>query len=129
MFYCGWYIGRSSKCVAWVHARFDVRVFRFVNISPEIQKKETHTNKNQSIWDTIDQKANWFKNETNTISDINKIPQDINDFYNNFIRDSIIQISKIDFSNFIGIITECDTTIKLNKDNWEYIEFDLLLSG
>jgi len=106
-------------------------------VSLEIQQDETSLNeindtlkriveneKCNCVWDTVDIKSDWFKSLTTKTTDISKIPQNITEFYSNFVADSLSQSHKVNFNELLGLIAECDTTIRLKPNNWEYIDFD-----
>jgi len=97
------------------------------NSKNSILAKENRTNKDQTekedIWTKIDKKKAWFLEATKTFKTIDSIPIDFNDFYSNFISDSMFQKVHIEFS-ILGAIGECDSTIILSDKNWEYLHLD-----
>lgn len=80
----------------------------------------------KDIWNRINEKVEWFKTNTKSNIDINNIPKAFLMFYTDFLSDSIKQKTRIEFNDFIGVLGECDTTIRLNSNNWEYTSWNFL---
>ncbi len=80
-------------------------------------------NEKEDIWAKIDKKKVLFLEETETYVTIDSLPIDFNDFYAKFISDSTFQKERIE-SSLLGVIGECDSTIILSDNNWEYLNTD-----
>lgn len=80
-------------------------------------------NEKEDIWAKIDKKKVLFLEETETYVTIDSLPIDFNDFYAKFISDSTFQKERIE-SSLLGVIGECDSTIILSINNWEYLNTD-----
>lgn len=89
-------------------------------------EQELVSNEKLSIWDTINEKVDWFIKDKQINTDLNNIPKDFLNFHNKFITDSIYQQRHIDFKNIVGVYGECDTTIYINKENWIFSTWDFL---
>jgi len=76
-----------------------------------------------NIWERVDKKGEWFKIDSKIFMTTDSISADFTDFYDKFISDSIFQLEHIRFP-VLAVIGECDTTIQLNKSNWENYSFD-----
>ncbi len=79
---------------------------------------------NTSIWDKIDRVANNFKSKAKASQDLSEIDKDFLMFYEKFLQDSLFQVERCDFNNFLGVVSECDTTIILNTSNWKYTDWN-----
>ena len=77
-----------------------------------------------SIWDSVEIKANWFTKNLKPYRNLNQVPKDFAEFYAQFISDSIFQLQHIAYDKLIGVIGHCDTTIRFTKVNWEYNNWD-----
>src|SRR5690606_3882525 len=58
--------------------------------------------KNDLIWDKINGKVNWFKDNTISSRNLQNVPSDFKKFYLDFLSDSLNQQHKIDFNRLIG---------------------------
>jgi hypothetical protein len=87
-------------------------------VSNEYRKTLADDPKN--IWEIIDTKANWFKENKQGYDNLALMPADFSEFYDRFISDSLYQVQHIYFNSLIGVIGDCDTTIHLNKYNWKF---------
>lgn len=92
-------------------------------ISEENKTIETEKSAH-NIWDSIDLKADWFMDELELNRNLDLIPTDFLEFYKQFITDSVFQSRHIAFKDLIGVMGECDTTIRYNEQNWEYTDWD-----
>lgn len=79
---------------------------------------------NTSIWDKIDIVANNFKSKAKASQDLSEIDKDFLMFYEKFLQDSTFQVGRCNFNNFLGVVSECDTTIILNSSNWKYTDWN-----
>lgn len=85
---------------------------------------ELNSDKCNCIWDTVESKADWFKKENTLLTDTSEISKEFLDFYSLFNEDSVFQINHIDFANLVGVVGECEETIRLNEINWKYGHWD-----
>jgi hypothetical protein len=86
-----------------------------------------HTLKSLSedqVWELIEKKSDWFKSECTIVKDSNQPNENFQKFFNKFNVDSVFQINNIDYKIFIGAIGECEETIILTKNNWEFGSWD-----
>ena len=119
------YIWISNNYNTMLYESYDQNGHKIIKWSVENNEDlEKNLETCNSIWDSLEWKAKWFISMTTKTSNIDEIPNNIKSFYSNFISDSLSQKEKVDFDNFLGVISECDTTIRLNPKNWEYIFFD-----
>lgn len=77
-----------------------------------------------TIWDEIEDRVYIFKVLGVESRQISEISEDFSEFYSGFLRDMKSQKRSVDFDDFLGVIGECDTTIILNSNNWEYTNWD-----
>ena len=93
-----------------------------------LQSMETYRvateNTAPTIWDSIDAKADWFMDGLELNRNLDLIPTDFHEFYKQFITDSGFQIQRIAFNKLIGVLGECDTTIRFNNKNREFTNWD-----
>lgn len=94
----------------------------------ELTQTETQATTNpidtKTIWDSVEVKANWFMNGIEPNRELNLIPPVFNEFYTKFITDSLFQKQHIAFEQFVGVIGQCDTTIRLNNANWIFTDWN-----
>lgn len=70
------------------------------------------------IFNELDNRSTTFRDSIAEADDMTQLPVDFKAFYRKMTTDSIFQKQSIDEQAFIGAISECDSTIVLNKDNW-----------
>lgn len=71
------------------------------------------------IFDELDEKSTTFQDSTQA-NNLAMLPADFRVFYYKISTDSVFQKQSIDEDHFIGAISECDSTIVLNKKNWVF---------
>lgn len=77
-----------------------------------------------NIWDSVNFKADWFMDGLKANRDLSQMPVDFAEFYKQFISDSVFQANHISYKTLIGVLGECDTTIRFNQQNWEFTNWD-----
>ena len=99
-----------------------------IEISTELKGAFNHEPPKElvTIWDSIRAKADDFKQGLSAQTDLATIPKDFLTFYKSFISDSLGQKNKIASEEFIGMLGECDSTIRYNAQNWEYTSWNFL---
>jgi len=95
-----------------------VTIVSQTNQNYEISIKELFSNEEKKI--------KWFKKGLNGYSDTALLPKSFIEFYPKFVNDSLFQKENIKFDKLIGYISECDTTIILNSENWTYDNDDFV---
>ena len=80
----------------------------------------------KNIWIEIEKKATYFKTDLDSENNLNNLPKEFIVFAERFKSDSIYQLQHIDFNLLLGAIGECDTTIIINSDNWDFFNWDFL---
>jgi len=75
------------------------------------------------IWADFDKKETLFIKDAVLYHSIESLPEDFISFYNKFISDTEYQKVHIKFP-ILAAVSECDTTIILNKSNWEIFNWD-----
>jgi hypothetical protein len=90
----------------------------------EIEFEPNYPEDLKSIWDSVLFIADWFKQGAEESKKLDIVPNDFTKFYDQFISDSIVQQESIDFTGFLGVIGECDTTIRIHNNSWEYNKWD-----
>lgn len=91
----------------------------------------SQTNQNNEIsikelFSKEEKKIKWFKKGLKGYSDTALLPKSFIEFYPKFVSDSLFQKENIKFDKLIGYISECDSTIILNSDNWTYDKHDFV---
>ncbi|UKN02743.1 hypothetical protein K6119_04340 [Paracrocinitomix mangrovi] len=86
--------------------------------------RPNYPNNLNSIWDSVEFIADWFKHDAKDSKTLENVPNDFTSFYDEFISDSSYQKKSIDFTGFLGVIGECDSTIRLHNSNWDYDKWD-----
>ena len=81
---------------------------------------------NPTILDVVREKAGWFQEGLEPHKDLAQIPADFLDFYQDYIADSIYQRAHIDFDKLVGVRSECDTNLRINKTNWVYSSWNFV---
>ena len=79
-----------------------------------------------NAWNIVDKKAKWFKKGLMPQKSLKILPKEFIDFCTNYINDSLYQKRHINFNMLIGVIGECDSTIILNSQNWEYSSWNFI---
>jgi len=79
-----------------------------------------------NIWDKVEKKANYLKSDLSAEKNLTNLPNDFTVFSDKYVTDSLFQIQHVDFKYLVGAIAECDTTIILNSENWEYSSWDFI---
>ena len=108
----------SCKQTSQKNKNTENRETKETNSDPKNNKSETF-----NIWDSVDLQVNRLSKDCSKFSSIDSLRSDFIIFYDQFISDSIFQVSCIN-ENTISVIGECDTTIILNRSNWEMISWD-----
>ena len=76
------------------------------------------------IWETIENKENWFKTDSKIYRSIDSLPAEFVEFYEKFISDSTFQQGHINFP-ITAVVVECDSTIVLTRENWKKFTWDI----
>lgn len=97
------------------------------------QQNTIHSKSNQNneisikdLFSIEEKKIKWFKKGLKGYSDKALLPKSFIEFYPRFVSDSLFQKKNIKFDKLIGYISECDSTIILNSDNWTYDKDDFV---